>query len=343
MPEAHDVKTYIESTGALHEALGLTSPLPVEVRMLARGEYNQNFVFSHPETGQELLFRVNLGSQMHLENQIEYEAHALELLAPSGRTPRLLYVDGSKSFFGKGILVEEFLSGRPLDYSTDLTLAAQILADIHSVPVAQGHGLVMPRNPLVSMLEECFAMFSQYRRWSNADTGVVCQIESWFKKAEKWAEQWEQNQKLLGLSAPGRHIISTELNSGNFLINEGACSYLIDWEKPLFAEVEQDLAHFLVPTTTYWKTDTILDDAAIDDFIDEYCYAVAGRFETAEVRNHLTGYLATTCLRGITWCAMAFVQHISNEREVADAYTFEKIRLYLSSEFLTLLKDRYYR
>ena len=33
-------------------------------------------------------------------------------------------------------------------------------------------------------------------------------------------------------------------------------SYIIDWEKALIGECEQDLAHFLAPTTTFWKTDT---------------------------------------------------------------------------------------
>ncbi len=34
---------------------------------------------------------------MHLEHQIEYEAHALRLMEGSGRTPKVLYVDGSKN------------------------------------------------------------------------------------------------------------------------------------------------------------------------------------------------------------------------------------------------------
>ena len=58
-------------------------------------------------------------------------------------------------------------------------------------------------------------------------------------------------------------MVNTELNSGNFLINEGARSYLVDWEKPLLSEAAQDLAHFLAPTTTFWKTDTILDREAV--------------------------------------------------------------------------------
>ena len=37
-------------------------------------------------TGKKLLLRVNCGSQMHLEHQIEYEAHALRLMeALAGR------------------------------------------------------------------------------------------------------------------------------------------------------------------------------------------------------------------------------------------------------------------
>lgn len=334
MPDARDVTAYLKDNKALRDALGLTVPSTVDVRMLARGEYNQNFVFRHPQTGRDFLFRVNLGSQMHLEDQISYEARALELLAPSGRTPQVLYVDGSKAFFGRGVLVEEFLPGRPLDYTTDLAQAAHILADIHSVPVPVGHGLIAPERPLVSMLEECDAMFLRYRGWDGADPQVRRRIEGWFEQAWEWAHA--------DAPAPRRHIISTELNSGNFLINEGAPSYLIDWEKPLVGEVEQDLAHFLVPTTTFWKTDIVLADEAVLGFIGLYRDAVAGRFDTTHLANRLHRYLAITCLRGITWCAMALAQHVCGEREVADAYTLEKTKAYLEDDFLFLIEEGYY-
>lgn len=67
--------------------------------LLAQGEYNINYAFTHPVTGKKLLLRVNCGSQMHLEHQIEYEAHALRLMEGSGRTPKVLYVDGSKKYW----------------------------------------------------------------------------------------------------------------------------------------------------------------------------------------------------------------------------------------------------
>ncbi len=38
-------------------------------QMLAQGEYNRNYVFTHPVTGKKLVLRVNCGSQMHLRHQ----------------------------------------------------------------------------------------------------------------------------------------------------------------------------------------------------------------------------------------------------------------------------------
>ena len=70
------------------EALGLPKEKMENYELLAQGEYNINYSFTHPKTGKKLLLRVNCGSQMHLENQIGYECHALQLLEASGRTPK---------------------------------------------------------------------------------------------------------------------------------------------------------------------------------------------------------------------------------------------------------------
>ena len=72
---------------------------------------------------------------------------------------------------------------------------------------------------------------------------------------------------------------------------------------------EQYLSHFLVPTTTNWKTSTILNRAQREAFLDEYEQAVAGRFPTQGLHERLDAYLTVTCLRGITWCAMACVDY----------------------------------
>lgn len=133
-------------------------------------------------------------------------------------------------------------------------------------------------------------------------------------------------------------VINTELNSGNFIINDDvpqSRSRIIDWEKPVVADCEQDLAHFLVPTTTNWKTDTILSAAEIRAFLDEYA-----RFRTVDTQL-LRTYMQLNVLRGITWCAMAFVQY-SHGEGARNVDTWEKIQKFLSIEYLTALHDRFF-
>lgn len=332
--DPREVEAYLVRNTAARTALDLPECAPIEVRPLARGEYNANFSFVHPVTGRKLLFRVNLGSQMHLDDQIGYEAHALTLLEPSGRTPRVLFVDSSKSYFGKGVLVEEWLDGRPLSYDADLDVAAEVLADVHAVALSDGHGLVAPDDPLGAVVDECEAMFRVYRRWAGADRTTLDRIDRLFAHVRKVACEPRVPAR--------RHIVSTELNSRNFLINERGTSYLVDWEKPVAGEVEQDLAHFLAPTTTFWKTETVLDARDVDRFIEAYEHAVAGRFSLASLRDRTAAYLTITCLRGLTWCAMACAQHRSGERSVADAYTLGKVESYLGDPFLSFVEREFF-
>ena len=130
--------------------------------MLAQGEYNRNYLFTHPVTGRKLVLRVNCGSQMHLEHQIQYEYDTLKLLLHSGRTPRPFYVDGSLEKIPHGIMVMEFLPGHPMDYRTELSFGAECLADIHSVRVGSGSHLVRPEDPLEAILTECEEMVRTY-------------------------------------------------------------------------------------------------------------------------------------------------------------------------------------
>ena len=290
-----------------------------------------------------MLVRVNLGSQMHLPDQIGYEMAALRLLEPSGRTPRVLYVDGSCARFPLGVGVEERLPGRPLRYETDLAEAAAILADIHSLPEPQGSPLVVPAHPLASVVEECAQMYAVYEAWPQADPQVKAAIGRLFEVANVIADRARTHPE-----PTRRHIVNTELNSSNFLINDGvqglgARSYLIDWEKPVLGEVEQDLGHFLAPTTTFWKTDTILARDDVEHFVRLYEDAVAGRFSTAGLRERLDEYLAVTCLRGVTWCAMALTEYEGGDRPVSNADTYAKIKAYLEPGFLGFLEREWVR
>ena len=322
-------QNYLRSNAFL-SPLGLSEGTPLEFSLLGQGEYNRNYRFRHPVTGRELVLRINTGSQMHLDDQIGYEFSALKLLQPSGRTPKPLFCDPSRS-----LLVMEYLPGRPLQYETDLPAAAAIFADIHALPVPETCSLLEPENPLAAIIEECRQMVSHYYSLEKADPQVVRLLET-----------LEQEISSKDLSAPRgirKCVVNTEVNSGNFLINPGETSYLIDWEKPLISEPAQDLGHFLVPTTTFWKTDVILTPEEIRHFTGCYRRAVDGRFETDSLRERLPLYFTTTCLRGVTWCAMAYREYSQPGRALANPDTYKKIQDYLRPEFLENLLKNYVR
>ena len=56
------------------------------IELLGAGEYNINFTFDDRDLKKVL--RINMKSQMNLENQIEYEYETLQLLKDSGVTPK---------------------------------------------------------------------------------------------------------------------------------------------------------------------------------------------------------------------------------------------------------------
>lgn len=325
---------YIHSAGFL-SALELPRNSELTFSSLGQGEYNVNYRFTHPVSGKELVLRINTGSQMHLDDQIGYEFSALKALENSGRTPKAFFCDGSKTILPGGVLVMEWLPGRALRYETDMGTAAEILADIHALPVDNEQHLIRPEYPLASIYDECLAMAQHYLHWNKAVPAVCRLIEEMIREIG--------SRPLRSAASAPPCIVNTELNSGNFLINENGQSYLIDWEKPLLSEPGQDLGHFLVPTTTFWKTDVILTPEEIRDFVDKYIAAVAGRFDTSEIHERLPLYFSTTCLRGITWCAMAMVEYSSPGRTISNADTFRKIGQYLDEAFLRNILDHYMR
>lgn len=303
--------------------------------LLAQGEYNRNYVFTHPLSGQRLVLRINFGSQMHLEHQIEYEYRALKLLEKSGRTPRVLYVDGSKADIPYGIMVMEYLPGHELDYRSEMTQAAECLADIHSVKIPGDNPLLSPQEPLRAILEECEEMVKTYMESPLGDERKKEIIRRLLDKG------WERVDALG--EASYKCCINTELNSTNFLINgKGKENYLIDWEKPLYGDPAQDLGHFLAPTTTFWKTDVILSYEETQNFIDKYICKVNGRYDTSEIKDRTNVYIPITCLRGITWCAMAWVEYQKPGKDIFNLSTYRKLQAYLEERFLKNIENAYY-
>ncbi len=335
MDRIRGLTEYIK-TPSYREAMGLPGEVCEEYRILAQGEYNINYIFTHPVSGKEFLLRVNCGSQMHLEDQIGYEYHALELLWDSGRTPKVFFVDGSLEKLDHGVLVMEYLPGKSLDYRKDLGLAAHCLSDIHSVSVSAKDGLLSPENPLKAILEECEAMVKVYMDSPLGDKETKSVIRNLLDRG--W-ERLKRTENQRGY----RCCINTELNSTNFLINgEGKENYLIDWEKPLYGDPAQDLGHFLAPTTTFWKTDVILSPEEMEKFLNDYIRAADGRFPVEGLKERVGTFIPITCLRGVTWCAMAWVQYQQPDKLIFNESTDKKLNAYLSHDFLEMLSRDYF-
>lgn len=302
LKETHDIDTDIDLVKYISKS--------ENVKLLGKGEYNSNYLIDD-----DYLIRIARGSQMHLDNQIEYEYNALKFLEKSNVTAKVYDLKKDK-LSGISYLTEEYLIGRDLDYHTDLKIAAYLLSQIHSLDVT-GQDFIKAGSPFNMMFDEFTQMFSHYQKWDKKNNATEEKISNMLKYI-----------KNLGLDSTLENpcLINTELNNKNFIIDEK--SYIIDWEKPIIGEREQDLAHFLAPTTTFWKTDVIFDMDTIDDFLNEY-----DKLSKIKVdRKKFVKYLLFTCLRGITWCSMAYTQYVDENRDCG--FTFEKIKAYLSDEFL---------
>ena len=315
------------------ESLGLSSGDKLEFAMLAQGEYNMNYKFTHPVTGQELLLRINMGSQMHLENQIEYEYNALKQLEASGRIPRVYYVDGTKKEIPYGVMVMEYLPGHVMDYETDMEIGAEILADIHAVSIDADGSLIHSSNPCKEILEECNQMFRTYEESELADEGKKKQIRNMLNLCREKTKSMSDYEGY-------KCCINTELNSTNFLINREGKSYLIDWEKPLYGDPGQDLGHYLAPTTTFWKTDVVLSQEETDKILEHYIACVDGRYDVAGLKERVNVFIPVTCMRGITWCAMAWVEYQQPDKAIRNESTWKKLNEYLEQSFIDMLEER---
>ena len=330
------------SERAYREALHLPMEVIEEYAFLARGEYNENFVFTHPESGKRYVLRVNHGSQMHLKKQISYEAHALSLLEKSGRVPKVYYVEEKGD---KGILLMDFLEGRALRYETDLAFAGQILADIHCTKYErekdQGElRLLSPENPLYAMLSESASLLRSYALSPFMEEEIYNRVHTLWRKGADLEKKYAKT-----LFVKDFCIINTELNSGNFLIQDeeknfeekpetDISSHLIDWEKPLYAHFAQDLGHFLAPTTSFWKTDSILDERDRALFFQAYKEALAGRRNFSGIEEQTELFILFNCIRGLSWCAYAYSEY-QKGRDIQNEDTFRKIKAYLTDPFLS--------
>lgn len=323
------IEEYITSRYFL-EATGISRL--TELEFLAQGEYNINYLIKDGED--KYVLRLNLGSQMNLEDQIGYEFSALEALAPSGVTPRPFYLDNSKSKIDYGLLLMEYIEGRHLDYQKDLKAAANVFAKIHKLnPARAEQSLIREEKPLTAIWNECESLLDSYFESSLAEPEIKDFLHR--MKADL-AEKKEKESELMELLPEA--VVNTEVNSNNFLINDKYnLAYLVDWEKPLITTPLQDLSHFMVPTTTLWKTNFIFNQGEEEEFLHHYLKARGLDSKYHEVKSALRLFNQFSAMRGISWSAMAWVEYQTTEREIKNQDTFETMDNYLRLDFLEML------
>ncbi|WP_330582853.1 phosphotransferase [Peptoclostridium sp.] len=321
---------YISAKG-LRESLGIGEGSQVE--FLAQGEYNINFTLEG--NSRKYVLRVNTGSQLELDNQIEYEYEALKRLYPSGVTPKPYFVDGTKKYIDYGILVMEFLEGVHLDYAKDMEKAADIFSRIHSMDTENmdASNFICEKSIFSDRITEARRLLKSFMESPIIET----KLKSFFADFMDWAEKnaWRESYFI---TDPWNVINNTEVNSGNFIINDKR-HYLIDWEKPVISDPCQDITQFLAPTTTLWKADYILSEQEKEDFFKAYSSGL--RCEDRGIRDRVELYTPYLYLRALSWCAFAYLEYMKPDKGIKNMDTFEKIKAYLDIDFMNSLLRRF--
>ncbi len=294
---------------------------PASVEFLAAGEYNENFLVTGAD-GAQSVFRVNHGSQLGLADQIEYEFRVLQAVHASTVTPEPYHCDQDPSGIGGGALLMEYLPGVPLDYARDYPAAASVFARIHALPSA-GARLVEQPEPVLDIARESLGLLTRF-----SDHPLRDEQKALLAYHGEVLRLGEESRPLF--AGEPLCIVNTEVNSHNFLI-DGANAYLIDWEKAVRSLRYQDLGHFLVPTTTLWRSEYVYSDEEKLRFLDRYRTLSGIETGMDELREKTRVLERTILLRGLSWCYMAYYEYTRIDRPLASAYTFNKIRQYLGN------------
>ena len=289
------------------------------VEFLAAGEYNENYLVH--TGGDAFVFRINRGSQLDLEDQITYEYNVLEAVKPSGCTPVPYRCHPSDDTF-PGALLMGFIPGRSFSYSPDDRKAAVTLARIHALPVGSAaEPLIRQPDAVASIVEESIGLLEKQPEHPLRD--VKRRLLSY-----SYTLQSHEGIFLKRVSDEVQCIVNTELNSGNFIVRDED-AFLVDWEKAVISNRYQDLGHYLVPTTTLWKSDYRYDTDSRRSFLRIYLAQSDVPVDLDELCERTAIMERVILLRALSWCYMAYYEYTKTDRPLSNDDTFSRIRWYL--------------
>jgi aminoglycoside phosphotransferase (APT) family kinase protein len=309
MNKASKVLSYVLRKGWLSGDL--------QCNFLAAGEYNENYRIS--SSLGDYVCRINHGTQLGLAKQIEYEFVVLQAVFASRVTPRPFAYSLDGADLGQGVLLMEYIPGRPLDYLFDLPLAARIFASIHALP--PDARLIVQADPVTAIAAESLALIERYAGQEFNDVRqLLLKYHDGIVKSVHAGPSIFEGEPMC--------IVNTEVNSGNFIIHP-ARSCLVDWEKAVISCRYQDLAHFLVPTTTLWKSDCRLRVKDKRSFLASYRQALGLPTPLEELLEKTLFMEKIILLRALSWCYMAYQEYKQCGRALTTDVTLQKIISFL--------------
>lgn len=218
-------------------------------------------------------------------------------------------------------MLMQHLPGEALVYERDLERAADIFARIHALPPCPE--LLVQEDPIAAIASESLALLNRY-----PEHALVQQRARLLDYHQRIVRLGEDNRSLF--AADRLCVVNTEVNSGNFLISPES-AFLVDWEKAVVSSRYQDLGHFLAPTTTQWKSETLFTPKQKNEFLQAY-HRQLPKAPVLEEVIHLSRIMEQVIiLRGLSWCFMAHHEYTHAAKPLTDAGTRAKIELYVQN------------
>lgn len=274
-----------------------------QISLLYSGEHNTNYLITVSELYGEAryVFRVNHSSRLGLTDQIEYEFAVLQALRRSGVTPRPFYCDANPGAeLGNGVLLMEYLEGRPLNYGGDWQVAAQILARVHSVSV-DGR-LIVQKNPVWDFARECQGLIHGFRPMPNSDD-ILVRLGECVEELETLAGEFE---RLVEMELPV--IVNGGACSSDFLIDdngENKIGKLVDWECGVISSRYVDIGQFFAQACQVGEFGYCRDEGEKQRFAQAYIDAGGFEISVSEVVRCATLYEKAIISRSRIWNCVA--------------------------------------
>lgn len=293
-----------------------------EPKLLGQGAYHENYLLELKDGDvRRYVIRINNGSQVELtpSEQLFYEFRVLLTLMPTGRVPApvsLHYLED------KCLIIEEYISGRELDYQLDIPLVASTLAIIHNEKPKIWSKLKVVYDPLYSISTAALKVLEQLETMLNEEEQ---ELSNYLKKIcrKLFTEDFE---------CCGFGIVHTDLNAGNIIIRDNQ-AFIIDWEAARYSCIEWDMAHFLAKTTTMWHetSQCILGQKEKEQFLYKYA-AEYGHISIDQLVSNVNKFMKAIYLKCMIWCLEYKYKNINKNKK-----TFSKVERYLKHDFYSTL------